>query len=424
MPKKRELGYIKKLADGKYFIRVSMGFDEFGKRLQISKTIFCNSDREAEKELALLYAQRESLAEERRGGAPKTLAALYREWYDAHVSNLEENSKAFYSSLWENHVKEYGNIKLSALSPSTCKKIIGENGSRTAEAVYKMLKAMCAKAVKWGFLETNFFEFITAPKYAPSPKLIFDENQLRAVARFVQFEDLKFQLAFYFAAVCGLRRQEIVGLKWEDFNFPRGTFRICRAAVAVKGCGTVMKDPKTVSSRRILHLPEFLERLLLRYQINQFELQEKMGTKWRGEGFVFTQYDGRVMNVTTLSHWWADFCAAHHCLPHVTFHGLRHTMASHALQDGTALSVVSAILGHAQTSTTANIYAHALEGWNSAAIDRMSKKVCNEVCNDFESEVFPENEKNAETLERSAFFRGDPSGIRTPDTLIKRQNKL
>ena len=424
MLEKRKLGYIKKIAEGKYFIRVSMGFDEFGKRLQLSKTIDCASEREAEKELALLYAQRNQLAGERRTGAPKTLAALYKEWSEAHVSALEENSKSFYASLWENHVKEYGGLKLSALSPATCKKIIGDDKSRTTEAVYKMLKAMCGKAVKWGFLEKNFFEFIDPPKYVPGEKLIFDDNQLRAVTHFIKFEQLKYQIAFYFATVCGMRRQEIVALKWEDIDFASGSFRICRAAVSVKGQGTVIKDTKSTSSRRRLHLPEFLERLLLRHQIDQLELREKMGTKWHDDGFVLTQYDGQIMNVTTPSHWWADFLDAHRCLPHVTFHGLRHTMASHALKDGAALTVVSAILGHAQTSTTANIYAHALEGWDTGAIDRMCAKVCNEVCNNPRGTFFEENEKNAVTLAGTAFFRGDPSGIRTPDTLIKRQNKL
>lgn len=424
MGEKRKLGYIKKISEGKYLIRISMGFDEFGKRLQISKTIDCTSEREAEKELALLYVQREALAADRRSGAPKTLADLYREWNEAHVSTLEENSKSFYSSLWENHIKEYGGIKLAALSPGTCKKIIGSKEGRTAQGAYKMLHAMCNKAVKWGYLEKNYFEFIDAPKYTPGEKLIFDEHQLKVVSYFMQFEEIKHQLLFYFAATCGMRRQEIVGLKWEDIDIASGSFRIGRAAVAVHGEGTVIKDTKTVSSRRRIHLPEFMERLLLRHQIEQMELQEKMGTKWQDDGFVFTQYNGRVMNVTTPSHWWSKFLDVHKCLPRVTFHGLRHTMASHALKDGAALPVVSAILGHAQTSTTANIYAHALEGWDTGIIDRMSEKVCNELCSDTSEGLFCENEKNAESLRNSTFFRGDPSGIRTPDTLIKRHNKL
>ncbi|MBQ7035885.1 MAG: site-specific integrase [Clostridia bacterium] len=271
MADKRKLGHIKKLEEGKFLIRVSMGFDEFGKRLQVSKTVFCASEREAEKELALLYAEREQLAEDRRSGAPKTLAALYREWSEAHVSTLEENSKAFYASLWENHIKEFGKLNLSALSPSTCKKIIGNENSRTAEAVYKMLKAMCSKAVLWGYIEKNYFEYIDAPKHKAKEKLIFDENQLGAVARFVRSEDLKYQLLFYFAAVCGMRRQEIVALKWDDIDLGSCSFRVCRAAVAVAGKGTVLKSTKTASSCRRLHLPEFLERLLIRYQVEQFE---------------------------------------------------------------------------------------------------------------------------------------------------------
>ena len=76
---KRAVGHIKKLDENKYLLRLSCGFDEFGKRIQPSKVVHCTSDTEAEKALMDFYTQRERLSQERRTGAPQTLAQLYHE---------------------------------------------------------------------------------------------------------------------------------------------------------------------------------------------------------------------------------------------------------------------------------------------------------------------------------------------------------
>ncbi len=420
MSEKRKLGNIRKIEDGKYFLRISNGFDAFGKRVVLSRTVYCASKREAEKELAKLYAEKDALTDARRAGKPQTLAALFDTWFEVHVSGLSINTKEFYRNLWKNHVSQFGKCKLCDLSPVICNKIVNESTGRTAQGVYKMLKAMCEKGVSWGYLTTNFFALIDAPKYEKSEKLVFNEQQLHAISFFIAKEDLKYQIIYYFAILCGLRRQEIVALQWGDIDFEKNCFYVRRAAEVRPGEGTTIKETKSAAGNRRLHLPNALRSLLLRYRVKYNAHAVKMGTLWKDTDFIFTQMYGNIMHVHTPSSWWADFIKRHKCLPKVTFHGLRHTAATMMLKNGIPVTVVSGVLGHAQTSTTLNVYAHVIESWDTEAISSM-EKLCNGVCNEDTNPTNAQKTKNAVNGVFTTFPAGDPSEIRTPDTLIKSQ---
>ena len=183
-------------------------------------------------------------------------------------------------------------------------------------------------------------------------------------------EDSKYQAMFYFAALCGLRRQEIVGLKWEDIDFDNQCFTVRRATSLVKGAGTVAKETKTEKSRRKLYLHELLRNALLTWRNEQNALKNKMGDKWHDDNWIFTQYDGRIMNLHTPTNWWKEFVVANDITP-ITFHGLRHTAATYMIKNNVPISTVSGVLGHANVTTTLNIYTHVIEDTKEDAINVM-----------------------------------------------------
>lgn len=102
----RSIGNIQKLAEGKYLLRFSAGFDDFGKRIQISKTVHCQNEKEAERLLMEFYKEREKCRDDRITSKPQTLAQLYNEWIKNHVSKLTPNTQEFYRVLWEGHLKD------------------------------------------------------------------------------------------------------------------------------------------------------------------------------------------------------------------------------------------------------------------------------------------------------------------------------
>lgn len=376
---KRSVGHVKKLDEGKYLLRLSCGFDDFGKRIQPSKTVYCSSGREAEKLLMDFYRERERMATQRVVKTPLTLAELYEEWIENHVKiNLTPKTGEFYEYLWERNLKPSGSLKLKTTTTKNIHKIlIGIEGDRTRNAAYKMLKAMFNKAIRWGYLLNNPCDQIDTPKYKAKEKKTLGETEIQNVMKSIVQEELKFQAIFYFAAMCGMRKQEIIGLKWSDINFKDKSFTIQRAATTLHKIGTVSKETKTDKSNRTLYFPVGLDVILLKHMNQQNEQKRKCGDKWVNEGWIFTQWNGKLMDLNTPSHWWKGFAEANGIVG-VTFHGLRHTAATFMIKNNVPISAVSGVLGHANISTTLNTYTHVIEDTKKAAISVMSNVYMNQ----------------------------------------------
>ncbi len=373
MSKKRSIGHVKKLSEGKYLLRLSLGFDDFGKRLQPSKVVECSSDREAEKQLLEFYQSRERLTAINNVNAPSTLAELYLHWIENHVNiNLENRTRVFYADLWERYLKGNGSLKLTAATSKNVYMLYSHiEGDRTKNAVYKMLKAIFNKAVKWGYMQNNPCDMLDTPKYKAKEKKALSESDIHTVMSNLYKEPLMFQATVYFAAMCGMRRQEIVALKWSDINFAEKSFRICRAAARIKGQGTTTKATKTEKSNRVLFLPSGLDTILINLRRQQREQKRKCGNKWVNGDWIFTQWNGEIMDIDTPSMLWRKF-ADSIGIKDVTLHGLRHTAATFMIKNNVPISTVSSVLGHAQISTTLNTYTHVVENTKRTAIDIMS----------------------------------------------------
>lgn len=370
---KRSIGHIKKIGDNKYLLRLSCGYDDFGKRIQPSRVVECSSDREAERQLLEFSRERERQQACCCTKIPDTLEKLYAEWTENHVKiNLAPKTAEFYNYLWDLHIKPFCTLKIKAATPKNINAILKHiEGDRAKNAAFKMLKAMFNKAIQWGYIDFNPCDRIDTPKYKPKEKKILTETEMQLLMSALPNEELKFQAIFYFAAMCSMRRQEIIGLKWSDIDFGASTFTIQRAATVLKGIGTTDKETKTEKSTRTLPLPDILKALLLRLKTEQNKQRYKLGNLWVDDDWIFTQWSGGIMHLDTPTKWWGEF-SKQNGIEGVTFHGLRHTAASYMIKNNIPITTVSAILGHAQTATTVNIYAHAIEDTKKTAIDVMA----------------------------------------------------
>ncbi len=357
---KRSIGYIKKVSDGKYQLRLSCGFDDFGKRIQPSKTVSCSSDREAERLLHEFSREWQNSRVFQSENAPKTLFGLYDAWMENHVKlNLAPRTVRFYSDLWKCHLAPHGGLKLKSANPKNINSILSTiTQGRTKNGAYKMLKTMFNKAVKWGYMQNNPCDMINTPKYKAKEKKTLTESQIRTVMSVLPGEELKYQAIFYFAAMCGMRRQEIRDLKWGDFNLEDSSFRVER----------VHKSDKAY---RKLYLPSGLDRILSQLRKEQITNRMQCGDKWIEGDYLFTQWNGLPMDINTPTKWWAEF-SQRNGIHDVTLHGLRHTAATFMIKSNVPISTVSGILGHAQISTTLNIYTHVIEDTKKAAIDTLA----------------------------------------------------
>ena len=372
MNKKRSIGNIKKLKEGKYKIRISAGYDDFGKRIVINKNISASSEREAEKILMQLYSERENV---KTVSSPQTLKGMFDCFLLNHCSSLSANTVDYYKNLMK-HFEAFYNLKIEKINITNINKIFNSMPEgKIKHGAFKLLKTVINKNKMWGFFkEVNPCELIPAPKYKAPEKNILSIEDINKINSFLIDEELKYQCIFYFAVLLGMRRGEIIGLKWSDINFNNNTILIQRAAALSHNSNddyVITKEPKTASSVRVLPLPLILIEKLKKLKKEQNLNILKLGDLYHNNNFIFTTWNGHIMNIHTPTNWWREFVDKHN-LSRVTLHGLRHTCCSLMLKEGNDLTSISKTLGHSNLSTTLNIYSHMIEDNKKAAIDSVA----------------------------------------------------
>ena len=197
-----------------------------------------------------------------------------------------------------------------------------------------------------GLLHANPAEGVTPPKLPRSPKGILNNDQLDTLMAAISRDPLWHDF-FYVELTTGLRRGELCGLKWRDFDSETGTLNVRRTIHMKKGGGLSEGDTKTYAGMRAILLPKSTVQLLR-------ERKRAALTEW-----IFpdplkpenpTHPGGAYRRLKKL--------LEEAGLPNIRFHDLRHTFATHALAGGVDAKTLSGILGHTKASFTLDTYAH------------------------------------------------------------------
>lgn len=230
----------------------------------------------------------------------------------------------------------------------------------TIHTYHRVLSAVLFRAAKWGYIKSNPAARADLPSIANRKAAYLDEPDARRLLELLRQEPIKWRALMTFDLLSGLRRGELAGLRWQDVDIDNQTIMISQTSNYLPGKGVYVDTPKTATSNRPLRLSRSAFLLLLEYKQWQDAQQEKLGDAWEDkDGRVFTSDSGAPLFPDSITQWFTKF-VKRTGLPKVTVHSLRHTYASLMIADGTPLVVVSHQLGHAQTSTTANIYAHVI----------------------------------------------------------------
>ena len=177
-------------------------------------------------------------------------------------------------------------------------------------------------------------------------------------------------LEILLAVFCGLRKGEIGGLKYSDFNIESETVSISRQItsnpVIPKGQSRpeqyriIEKPPKTENSCRTLRVPKaVIKEVQIRKKLTDGN-KEKMGDFYLDQGYISCQENGVPHSVTAFNNALAKLCERN-ALPHVTVHGLRHMYATILVEQGVSLVKISALLGHSSVNTTFEYYCDVMD---------------------------------------------------------------
>src|SRR5712691_1367992 len=175
----------------------------------------------------------------------------------------------------------------------------------------------------------------------------------------------RLELPVALALATGMRRGEILGLRWGDLSEDRSVAHVRRSLQAT-GAALVFEEPKTRRSRRSVALPGFLHPYLERHRTDQATRREDRGDGWIWSDLVIDSGDGSPVNPDSMSSAWR-FLVIRSGLPHVRFHDLRHAHATLLLCQGVHPKVVSERLGHSTVGITLDIYSHVIPGMQAEA---------------------------------------------------------
>jgi integrase len=239
----------------------------------------------------------------------------------------------------------------------------------TVRNLHLVLVQAFGQAVRWQLLATNPAAGAQPPRPRRAPPLVLDpplvERLMQTTAGTV------YELPCVIAVATGMRRGEILALRWSDVSPDRAQLSVVRSLQPTND-GLVFEQPKTPRSRRTVLIPAFL-RLHLDRQLRLQDRRRQQAETWHDNDLVVDRGDGAPLNPDTFSSGWSRF-VRRRGLPPVRFHDLRHAHATLLLLQGVHPKIVSERLGHASVGITLDIYSHVLPTMQehaTAAIDEI-----------------------------------------------------
>ena len=179
-------------------------------------------------------------------------------------------------------------------------------------------------------------------------------------------DDSPYLTVFLLALYTGMRRSEMLGLRWQDVDLDSVALFVTQGLHRVIGGGLVVTQPKTPQSRRRIALSQDIVTLLRSHRARQAAARLEAGPAWQDGGWVFARRDGRPIDPNDVTRAFTRIARAAG-LHGVRFHDLRHTHATLMLMHGVHPKVVSERLGHSTITITLDTYSHVLPGLQEAA---------------------------------------------------------
>jgi integrase len=309
-----------------------------------------------------------------------TVAEWVAEWLPSIRADVKRSTWESYRGNLETHVvpriggvplQRLGRTHLASLYADLLEdgRVRGPGGlsPTSVRYVHVVLKRCLRDAVRGGLVARNPAELIDAPKGGAkrSGFRVWDAEQAARFLRHVR--DDRLAGLWTLAVGTGMRRGELLGLRWSDVDLEAGRLSVLQSLV-VRGryADVDLEDPKRGASIRTIRLDEDVVAALRRHRIRQAEERLAWGPAWVDTGLVFGREDGTRLHPSSVSKRFLRLSADGE-VPRIRFHDLRHTHATLLLLGGVPAKVVSERLGHANIAITLDTYSHVLPRMDEAA---------------------------------------------------------
>jgi integrase len=305
------------------------------------------------------------------------LAAYLDHWLDHIKSQVSPRSHERYCELVRKNITPLlGAVHLAKLKPAqisaayaealTSGRRDGTGGLAPTTVVYmhRLIKQALDQAVRWELLSRNAADAVDPPKIERGALTTYDMMQTAELLKALSGSRLR--LPVLLGVMCGLRRGEIIALRWRNVDLAAGKMSVEESAEQTAK-GVRYKPPKSGRGRTIA-LSATVASELRQHRINQAQELLKLGVRQTNDTFIYTRQDGAPVQPRSLSQMWAS-SSTH--LPRIRFHDLRHAHATHMLSAGVHPKVASERLGHSKVGITLDLYSHVLPGMQEDAAARV-----------------------------------------------------
>ncbi len=396
-----------------------------GKRRQKCQTVK-GTKRDAERVL------REILLSLEQGSYVKpnkiNIGEWLRQWLKDYASmNTTDRTQESYTSIIERHlIPALGRVPLADLQPQHIQSYYAEKldkgradgkGGLSARSVvyhHRILSKALDYAVKMGVVVRNIADVVQPPRVQ---RVTMSTLSSEEVTRFLDVaRETDYYVYFSTLLYTGLRRGELLALRWRNLDLDNGTLTVVETAYKLGNGEYVIKEPKTAQSRRTVTLPPSLVELFKVYRADQELLRIQLGVSLNVDDFVFIRPNGSPVNPNAVTLAFKRIINKAG-LRSIRIHDLRHTHATLMLKAGIHPKVVSERLGHANIGITLDIYSHVLPGMQEVAAEKFDRI--------FEIDDNENTEPNvSKMLANGERSECRPYRSRTCDTLIKSQGVL
>ncbi|MGB9866751.1 MAG: tyrosine-type recombinase/integrase [Bacillota bacterium] len=360
-------GHVEPAGKGKWRVVIEVGRDpSSGKRKRIVRRV---EGRKADAEELLTQL----LTELKQGTYVEPNKITVAEWLNTWLHEykrleLRPTTWESYEVIIRNHlVPAVGALLLQDLRPEHLQKLYNEKAdaglsAQTIHHIHKVIHGALKQAVKNKLVRHNVSEAVTLPRIKRREiKTLTPEEQARFLEVLVAD---RLGPAFLLLLGTGMRRGELLGLRWQDVDLDEGTVCIRRELVWTKE-GPVLQEPKTEKSHRLVPLPVPVWEALRRHKA-RMEAEGNYGPS----AFVFCTSNGNYIIPRNFNRKFYELCRKAG-IEGVNLHALRHTFATRLLEQGENIKVVQELLGHSKISTTADIYSHVVMEVKRQAVSRL-----------------------------------------------------
>jgi integrase len=363
-------GSIYKREDGRWCAQVNCGYEN-GKRKR--KYIYGDTRVEVASQMVKVLGDRERGIEPVRDER-LTVARFLTDWLETTVKpSVRPRTFDSYQQTVNDHIiPALGRTPLVKLTPPQVQALLNVKATsglspRSVAYIRAVLRIALNRAMKWGMVPRNAAALATAPKQKRHEVQPLSVAELKTLMGAISGN--RHEALFLMAALCGLRKGELLGLRWQDVDIEEGTLTVRYQAQRINGTKQLV-PPKTDASRRTVGIPALVIEALRRHRIAQLEGRLLAGIRWVDLGLVFPSTIGTIADSANVTHAFHDALRRAE-LPRQRFHDLRHLAASLMLAGNVNPKVMQQVMGHSSFDVTMDLYSHLMPAAKVDAANRI-----------------------------------------------------